>query len=644
MLTIIAVCAALVVAAVLVSARWAYTSATGSTDLASVELDPIFERRDQLVWISALLVAAVAGLVGSRRGAGPSGDFDSRRSVLLGTVALVGLATSAAWADGFIGWSRASLLVALLLAPALLLAVGPSELADRAVRYSWPAVAVLGACLYVPALWQTPRGLYEPWHASHIIDEVLGPAAGSLPLVDYVPQYGGLLGLPLVPVSGLVAQDVAGWVTAYMSLLSILTVVLLCAIAALMLPPGRRMLAPLLILPGLLMKPTEPGALFPPGLQGLYQALPGRSLLPAAVGLVLLLAVHRPARRTRWLWVGATAGIAALNNFESGVPASLAAVVVIVALRNWRALAAFAGAWMAVPVIYTLAVLASGGRPRFDYWIAFTVEFAGGFGTLPMPVYGNFVLILAVLTASTASGFAVLCRSARDQPSVAAVGGFFFGAWGLMMFPYYVTRSSSFGQLQFFLIPASLAAVWLLVCAVEVARAPRRGRFVNLGLLLCVLPSAVFLSGLIKAPSPADEWLRLSGLHGDIAEFRSTAWVPEPVVGRAQAADISAAAAGAEGPVGVFFSSGNIASLESGYPNAAVLAAPEEMLPNRPWVETRETDTGNASFRRMQCQSLQSSPLNTVIADARLARALQCPGFRHERGQGNLVVVTRRGT
>ena len=84
------------------------------------------------------------------------------------------------------------------------------------------------------------------------------------------------------------------------------------------------------------------------------------------------------------------------------------------------------------------------------------------------------------------------------------------------------------------------------------------------------------------------------------------------------------------------------ASLESGYPNAAVLAAPEEMLPHRPWVETRKTDTGNASFRQMQCQSLQSSALNTVIADARIARALDCPGFRQERRQGELVVVTRR--
>lgn len=636
-------CAALVTVAVVVSAGWAYASATGSTHLGSIDLDPIFERRDQLVWLSALFVAAAAGLIGSRRGAGSHRQFESRRSVLIGTVALVGLATSAAWSDELIGWDRASLLVAMLLVPALLLLVGSSGLSDRVVRYAWPAVVALVGCLYVPALWQTPRGLYEPWHASHIIDEVLGPAAGSLPLVDYVPQYGGLLGLPLVPVSGLVAKDVAGWVTAYLSLLSIVTVGLLCAVAALMLPRGRRVLAPLLVLPVLLMKPADPGTLFPFGMQGLYQAIPERSLLPAAVGLLVLLAVHRQAWRARWLWVGATAGIAALNDFESGVPASLAAVVVIVILRGWRTLAAFAGAWIAVPVIYTLAVLAIGERPKFSYWIAFIVEFAGGFGKLPMPVYGSFVLILAVLTASTASGFAVLRRCGPDQPSVAAVGGFFFGAWGLMMFPYYVTRSSSFGQLQFFLIPASLGAVWLLVCAVEAARAPRRGRFVSLGLLLCALPAALFVGGLIKAPSPADEWLRLSGKYGALAEFRSTAWTTEPVVGPVQAAAIRAAAAGAKGPVGVFFSSGNAASLESGYPNAAVLAAPEEMLPHRPWVETRETDTGNASFRRMQCQSLQSSALNTVIADVRIAGALQCPGFRQERRQGELVVVTRRG-
>jgi len=630
-----ACCAAVVVSVPLLTAVWAYATAPGSTT------DPVFEVRDRLIWVAALVVAALTGLALAWRPPRGRGGPGSPWLVLLSTAGLVGVATSAAWIDDGIGLGPSNLLLAVVLLPVLLLAIGPRS--DAFMPYCWPVVAVVGLALYAPPLWQTPRGMYEPWHAAHVIDELLGPAAGSLPLADYVPQYGGLLGLPLFPFAALVSKDVPGWITAYLSILSLATVGVLCAVAALMLPSGRRVLAPVLVVPVLLMKPSPPSKLLVTGLQGFYQAIPGRSLLPAVLALALLVAVHRPGWRARWAWAGAAAGIAALSNFESGVPASLAAVLVLVALRGrWRALAQFLGAWLAVPVLYGLAVLATGGTPKISYWLAFTIEFAAGFGKLPMPPYGNFVLLLFVLAASTASAFAVLWRRRAAGPvPAAAVGGLFFGSWGLMVFPYYVGRSSSWGQLQFFLIPASIAAVWLLVSAAEALQTQRGGRLLAVGLLLCGLPSAVFVSGVLKAPSPEGEWLRLSGSFGSISKFRSTTWDAKPVLDPDRAAAVKGAAADASGPVALLLPSGHAAALMAGLPNVSILASPEEMLPNRPWAEPNDTDTGNETFRQMQCEYLQQSDANTVITDAAFAPALRCPGFTQRPAAGDLVVLTR---
>ena len=232
-----------------------------------------------------------------------------------------------------------------------------------------------------------------------------------------------------------------------------------------MLPTGRRALAPLLVIPVLLMKPSMPEQLLPAGLQRLL-SVPERSLLPAILAVVLLLAVSRPASRSRWMLVGGVASVAALHNFESGAPATVAAVLALVALRaGWRAFGYLAVTWIGVALSYAGVLLLAGGSFRPEYWVGFSLLFAGGYGQMPMPPYGPHVLVIFVLAASVASAFPVIWRRSAAL-SVAAVGGLYFGSWGLMMFPYYVGRSSSSGQLQFFLLPASIAAVWLLIGAV----------------------------------------------------------------------------------------------------------------------------------------------------------------------------------
>ena len=631
--TVLAGC--VTVASVLLLTAWAYATATGSTDLSSRSVDPVFESRDTLVWLTALLTAASLGLLLAWARLPARRLLESWPMLALTVAATAGVATSAAWFDPWVGLDTVTLLLAIVLVPLLVWALGPRS--RGALRYGWPAVAGVGAALYLPALWLTPHGLYDDYHSPRNFDELLGPVAGNLPLSDYLPQYGGLLGLPLVPFRSLVAAHVGWSIVSYVSLLSILTVGALCVAAALMLPTGRRVLAPLLVVPVLLMKPSTPDQLFPAGTVRLLQSIPERSLLPAALGVVLLLAASRPRSPARWTWVGAVAGLAALHNFESGVPATIAAVLALVALRaGWRALGCLAAGCIGVAVAYIALLLIAGGSLRPEYWWSFSLLFAGGYGRLPMPPYGPQVLVLFILVASVASAFAVVWRKSASL-SVAAVGGLYFGAWGLMMFPYYVGRSSTRGQLLFFLIPASVAAVWLLIGAARAMHGPRSTPRLAYAALLCCLPAALFVSTLVKAPSPEVNYKRLTGGFGRDTEFRSASLTNRAVVDEEEARDIRELSTDTRGPVGLFFASGNVASLRTGLPNASILAAPEELTTQRP-----RNDPATAALRRLQCRSLERSELNSVIADELFADGLDsCTGFTRGPAQRGMVVFTR---
>ncbi|MFW5471218.1 hypothetical protein ACOCJ4_14365 [Knoellia sp. CPCC 206435] len=630
------------VAAVAVLTLWANLKATGHADpRRPLEVDPLFEVRDKLVWVVAVLAAGGLAFTLSlaRVRAASARLLESWPVVALTVVGTAGVAASAAWVDAAFGLGPLNLALGVLLVPVLVLALLPAS--KDAVRFLWPVALAVGGGLYLPSLVQTPRGLYDAMHAARNIDELLGPVAGNLPLSDYVPQYGGLLGLPLAPFRPLVADHVEWSIMAWVSLLSIVTVVALVVAAALMLPPGKRALAPLLVVPVLLMKPSQPEGLLPAGLQRLFQTIPERSLLPVLLAVVLLLAVARPRSGRRWVAVGAIAGAAALNNFESGVPATVAAVLVVIAMRaGWRAFGLACAGWVGFAVGYVALVWVTGGPFRPEYLVAFSLEFAGGFAQLPMPPYGNYVLVLFVLVAGVASAFPVLWRGSAAT-AVAAAGGFYFGCWGLLMFPYYVGRSSSLGQLQFFLIPASVIAVWLLVAAVATLDGRRPTPRLAYPLLLACLPAAVFATTVIKAPSPELTYKRLTGEFAPAGVFRSTAWVRQPVVNQEKAREIKDLAGTLRQPVGLFFTSGNVASLKTGLPNSSVLAVPEEMLPRRPW-SLDATDPGNVTFRSMQCRAIEESDVRSVIAEELIADVLDtCSGLSRGRADDGMVVFTR---
>lgn len=343
-LVAVACMAVVTVLTVATATLWAHRGSPLPFLPADPDLAPRFELRDRLVWIVAVLGSAVVGLLLASpriRGSRLTRVLSSRLFVVCTLIGALGLAASAGWSDERFGLSPANLALAFVIGPLLVAALTP--LAEHIMRWLWAPALVGVTATYLPALWQTPSGLYDPLHSARVLDEVLGPVAGSYPLSDYIPQYGGMLGLPLRLIPGVTAAAPERTVTMLLSLLAIATVVALCATAALMLPPGRRALAPLLIVPMLLMKPAGDG-LVPAGVQRLFQSLPERSLLPVLAGFLLVVAATRPRHRRWWPVVGFVAGVAALNNVESGVASTLALALALVALRpGWRAAGLTAG-------------------------------------------------------------------------------------------------------------------------------------------------------------------------------------------------------------------------------------------------------------------------------------------------------------
>jgi hypothetical protein len=144
---------------------------------------------------------------------------------------------------------------------------------------------------------------------------------------------------------------------------------------------------------------------------------------------------------------------------------------------------------------------------------------------------------------------------------------------------------------------------------------------------------------VIKAPSPEVNVKRLTGGFGVSAEFQNTnsGRQPRPVVDEKQARLVRDLSADLPKPVGVFFGSGNVASLRTGLPNASVLADPSELKrrPGNPGARS-------AAFRRMQCRALAESELNSVIAEKRVAHGLDgCTGFSRSAAERGMVVFTR---
>lgn len=500
-----------------------------ATDLLLQHLPIAPETADKIVWLCALscgavLMAAARHRRASRLLARPP------KSVVLLLVGLTGLFLGTAWVEPlegvtglWMGFGTNVLLLAIVLVPALYVAVNHPD--ARVVRFIALASVALASVVYLPSVLQPVWGVINSYHSGYIFNELLAPTQGHFLLGDQIPQYTSLFGLPLALLwrafPGLNGTHAPGALMAfYLTGLALATLAGLVVIGYRVLPVKLRALALLLTVPLVLVK-VQPPTTVAGSIAILFSALPIRTLPVIVVGLLLTFYAHRGGAR-RAAVVGVAAGLAALNNFEFGVPCAIAALLALWLSRTdlrsgIRAFEAFVAAALAPFLIYAVVLYAVRQPIHWSYWFAFSLNFASGFGSIPMPIVGLHLLVLSILIAGVTSGaYSLRAESpARHSESQtrerrAALTALYFGLAGLGSFGYYVGRSVVSGQLQIFLFYiAPIIAANLTLLAVP--RLSEQAKWTHIAAAAVILfPPALAIATILQAPDARQEWSRVA--------------------------------------------------------------------------------------------------------------------------------------
>jgi hypothetical protein len=401
--------------------------------------------------------------------------------------------------------------------------------------FSW----IFFVVFYLPSFLQFSRGVIDPYHSTYIFNELAAPSAGRIPLSSFSSQYSSLLGYPLTLISFFSESSVLSAMPYYISALSIIVVFTLGFLMKFLLkgiPFGMSLLFSSSLV---LVKPTGSSAIGG-SIASLMSALPIRSIFSVLCALLLLFFCKSNFSYFSCFLLGLTTGFSLINNFEFGITSVIALLSVFSALvfLNYIAFRHLLFLIMSISLsvfVVLLGIVVCGGEFEAERWIVFSVGFGTqGFGNVPMPIFGTFFIIFAILGLGVIYGIQRLkfCKFKTSEDFLyrelpASCLALFGGVWGVLSLPYYIARSVNSGQLQIFLIPASMVIIGLvcLNCVsdrrddlqIELPGFTTATSRYNLPLafILC-LP----IGALIQHPDPNIEWPRLLGKG---TEFSSSA-------------------------------------------------------------------------------------------------------------------------
>jgi hypothetical protein len=389
---------------------------------------------------------------------------------------------------------------------------------------------IIFATVYLPSFLQFTYGLIDLPHSRYVLNEMAAPSAGIIPLSDFTSQYSSLMGYPLLLIAAF-NKSIVNTLLPYW--ISFLTLAVIGSLAYLLkrffreLPLGICLVFPTC----LLLVKQSPNETIGGSLGFLMSALPVRSFFPVICGLFLVVAIQKSFRPVQSILLGLFSGFAVLNNFEFGLTSSLALAITVTALVlfgyiNFRTWLLYFGSLFGTLFSCSVLFKLSGNQFQFSRWTAFSSGFKSGFGNVSMPFFGTFVLVFCLLSGGVVLGFHVLRSEQKLQRDKSNVGLavappsllLYAGCWGVFSLPYYVARSITSGQLQIFLIPATMVIIGLLAhfCSVQtdnkiLISIPilRKSTFIRTFPLLFIM--CLPFASLLQHPDPSFEWERLLG-------------------------------------------------------------------------------------------------------------------------------------
>ena len=503
-------------------------------------LDPT-EISDRMTVILLLLICAI-GFIALPKILSISYVVESQNLIAAYSTALLIVSFGWRWGDEmfeslgtrlWFGWGDKLALVLLFMGivGAFLFTSKLLPISAKDVLNSYPlnvAATIVFALYYLPSFIQPFNGLIELHHSRYILNDLLIQASGKWPYNEVMPQYVGLLGLPLKLITFISPSFTVNSALLWVNFLVISEVVILALITKYVLDLKSWGVA-LIATSSVVFIKVQPNQEIWGSIAQHMNLVPARTILPLVLLFTLLRLnkseIHRASMPSA-VAVGVIAGITAFNNPEFGIPAAVAVVIILLALLSSRRISTLI---FAITVISTLVTFGSiffayamfGDALQVSTWLAMIqVHGFDGYMNLPMPDFGLWVFFYATLGTSAIIGtLALFGKGLLHQLTVkdlnTAIVLAFAGLWGSSTL-FYFTGRSLVPEIVVFLIPLSLT----IVCYIQILRNshlrdnhPSKMR-TSLSVLPVFLVALIPLVSLFSAPNPAFEWRRVTG-HGE---------------------------------------------------------------------------------------------------------------------------------
>jgi len=164
-------------------------------------------------------------------------------------------------------------------------------LKGRSLKSVLYLIMVLQVIWYLPLLISPVWGLMDGVHSTYAMNDLVAPANGSIPLIDYAAQYSSLFGFPIQPLANIAGANFPIVTTLYLSLLTILTFLILIISCKKVISPQLGWLCVIVVIPITLT--TAPSPLDNTSITGMFSAVPLRTLPIVMIGAMLISLTRR---------------------------------------------------------------------------------------------------------------------------------------------------------------------------------------------------------------------------------------------------------------------------------------------------------------------------------------------------------------
>ena len=311
-------------------------------------LDPT-EISDRMTVILLLLICAI-GFIALPKILSISYVVESQNLIAAYSTALLIVSFGWRWGDEmfeslgtrlWFGWGDKLALVLLFMGivGAYLFTSKSLPISAKGVLNSYPlnvAASIVFALYYLPSFIQPFNGLIELHHSRYILNDLLIQASGKWPYNEVMPQYVGLLGLPLKLITFISPSFTVNSALLWVNFLVISEVVILALITKYVLDLKSWGVA-LMATSSVVFIKVQPNQEIWGSIAQHMNLVPARTILPLVLLFTLLRLnkseIHRASMPSA-VAVGVIAGITAFNNPEFGIPAAVAVVIILLALLS----------------------------------------------------------------------------------------------------------------------------------------------------------------------------------------------------------------------------------------------------------------------------------------------------------------------